>query len=132
MYCSRFYDVVNALVPTSVGHVEGHRRAGTARRAAVSSTDVVKVCSTATAWGWRPHAASPSVSRDKGVGGEQHTEDHLRLSRIMCAVGLFVQVTVVSQAGLVKLRHRLDGTKVKANASHKAMSYGISRSWRRR
>ena len=47
--------------------------------------------------------------------------------------GVFVQVLALCP-GLVKLGHvALDGTKVKANAKHKAMSYQrMQRSWRRR
>ena len=81
-------DVVDQLDMSKVTARSDARRAGTARRAAVSSTDDGQgVALRHTAWGWRPHAASPSVStighRLQGVGGEQHAglPDHLRLSQ---------------------------------------------------
>ena len=88
----------------------------------------------ATASGWRPHAASPSVSTRTSPSGCWRRTTHryfrtisdFRKDNLDALSGLFIQVLALcQQAGLVKLGHvALDGTKVKANASkHKAMSY---------
>ena len=107
-----------------VGHIGGHRslRAGTAWRAAVSSTDDGQGdCSTATAWGWRPHAASPSVSTRTSPSGCWRRTTHrtsgpsptfAKIMWMRCRACSYRYWRCVS-TGLVKLGHvALDGTKV--------------------
>ena len=116
-----------------VGHVEGHRslRAGTARRAAVSSTDdgqgVALYCvgvasSRRIARRLHEDIAFRVLAANNRTSGPSPT--FARIMWMRCRACSY-RYWLCQQAGLVKLGHvALDGTKVKANASkHKAMSY---------
>ena len=94
-----------------VGHVGGHRSLRAGRRGGPPYHPRMtwsRCCSTATASGWRPHAASPISTghRLQGIGGEQHTGhpaiSDFRKDNVDALSGLFVQVLALcQQAGLV-------------------------------